>query len=81
MTSDEQEARSVAYVARQGVIRLTSGNFAVYSRYGGGIDVLHIGPWEAIEPYVQSTQDAVEYNRPRVESVRVRTELGITLDL
>lgn len=55
MTPDEQEARSFSYVTQQGVIRLKSGNYAIYDRYnyhGQTMPILYIGPWAGAEAFI-----------------------------
>lgn len=55
MTPDEQEALSYSYVVKQGVVRLRSGNYAVFGHYdygAGRLPLLHIGPWAELEPFV-----------------------------
>jgi len=55
MTPDLQEALSYAYAVKQNIVRLRSGNYAVFGRYdysSGHMPVLHIGPWPECEPFV-----------------------------
>lgn len=83
MLPDEQEAQSIRYGVLQAVVRLTSGNFAVFGRGPSGFTLLHIGPWENIKPHVLSIQDAVEYAiESRVKEVtRLVPTLELELDL
>lgn len=55
MTADEQEALSYAYAVKQNIVRLRSGNYAVFGRYNysnGHMPILHIGTWAECEPFV-----------------------------
>lgn len=55
MTADEQEALSYAYAVKQNIVRLKSGNYAVFGRYDyttGHMPIAHIGPWAECEAFV-----------------------------
>jgi len=83
ISPDELEAQSVRYGVLQAVVRLTSGNFAIFSRGPSGFTLLHIGPWEDIKPHVLSTEDAVQYSiESRAKEVaRLVPSLHIDLEL
>ncbi len=78
MTADEQEALSYAYAVKQNIVRLRSGNYAVFGHYNystGSMPIAHIGDWASCEPFV------TEYVPPvRVERKVVPT-LSLDLDL
>ena len=78
MTSDEQEARSYGYVTQQGVIRLSSGLYAIYDRYnyhGQKMPILKIGTWAELEPFV------TEYRPPERKERPASVPLPLDLDI
>lgn len=80
MSPDEQEALSLSYAVRQNIVRLRSGNYAVFDHYDysrGTQPIAHIGDWASCEPFI------TEY-RPPVRVERVRAEIippGLNLEL
>lgn len=79
MTPDEQEALSIVYAVRQNIVRLRSGNYAVFGHYDyarGTQPIAHIGDWASCEAFV------TEYvpPPPRERKVVVPSALA-TLDL
>ena len=67
MTPDEQEALSYAYAVKQNIVRLRSGNYAVFGRYdyiSGHMPILHIGPWAECEPFVTDYVPPPRRERP-----------------
>ena len=79
MTTDEQEALSLSYAVRQNIVRLRSGNYAVFGHYdyaNGRQPIAHIGPWAECEAFV------TEFVPPPKEERRVVVPSALaTLDL
>ena len=81
MTPDLQEALSYAYAVKQNIVRLRSGNYAVFGRYNyssGHMPVLHIGPWSECEAYVTEFVPPPPRERPVTKGL---AHLELDLDL
>jgi len=81
MTSDEQEALSYSYAVKQNIVRLKSGNYAVFERYNysnGSMPIAHIGPWHECEPFITEYVPPVRMAKPLPVSL---LDLGMDLDL
>lgn len=74
MTPDELEAQSVKYnVAR--IVRLSSGNFALFSHYhSGAINLIKVGTLEALADDIP-TAEACAYTAPKVETKKAGGKL------
>ena len=79
MSPDLQEALSYSYAVRQNIVRLRSGNYAVFGHYDysrGVQEVAHIGPWAECERFI------TEYVPPvRVTRSIIPASLDLELDL
>lgn len=64
MTDDEQEAGSIVYNTAR-IVRLTSGNFALFHpfRNGQGMPIAIIGSIEEVHKHIPSYDECVEYCR------------------
>lgn len=83
ISPDAQEALSYAYVVKQTVVRLRSGNYAVFGHYNygeGRLPLLHIGPWSELEPFVVEYVPPAKIERPAVVP-KALANLNLDLDL
>jgi len=80
MTADEQEALSLSYAVRQNIVRLRSGNYAVFGHYDysrGTQPIAHIGDWASCEPFVTEYVPPVRVERKVVIPVGLDLELDL----
>ena len=78
MTPDEQQARSRKYAANCAVLRLTSGNFALFAPHDNetGMDLIAIATWAELESLVPSIED-LTYQPPTITPANLLAMLGL----